>query len=321
MATIPTLTLRDGHSIPVVGLGTYGSPESGDRDKVKDAVKDAIAAGYRHIDTAWCYDVEQNVGAGVREAIAEGLVKREDLFITTKLWMYFMKRDEVVPALKDSLKKLGLDYVDLFLVHWPMGLVRDEGGAAFPKQWIADDSADINSDTWPGMEECSTLGLAKSIGVSNFNSIQLEKLLQTAKIPPVLNQVESHPLLGNRKLIDYCKTKKIVVTAYSPMGGSPMVQGQTPVRGGLFDSELLKSLATKYNKSVSQILIKFQVARGISVIPKSVTKSRIIENVNIFDFDFTPDELNAIEQMDRGERHVGIVMLNNSKEYPFSAEF
>lgn len=329
MPPIPSLPLNNGRTMPIVGLGTWASPDSGDRAKLKQAVKDAIAAGYRHIDTAWCYEVEEQVGEAVREAIAEGTVSRDELFITTKLWSFFMKRDQVVNALKESLQKLGLDYVDLYLVHWPVAIVRTNNagmyGSMFPVlddgSIGVDDSVDIATDTWPGMEECVKLGLAKSIGISNFNSQQIEKVLASAQIPPAVNQIESHPFLTNRKLIDFCHQRKIAITAYSPFGGAPHPAHHSKVRAGLFDSELVKNLAAKYGKQPSQILIKFHVQRGVSTIPKSVNKARMVDNMSVFDFELTAEELAALEQMDCGERHCSVPFMRHAKSYPFAIDF
>lgn len=221
MAGIPRLLLNNGQEMPVIGLGTYGHKESGDREKTTQAVKDAIlAAGYRHIDTAWCYDNEESIGEAIREVLATGNVTREELFVTSKLWWFFLKRDKVVSACRDSLQKLGLDYLDLYLIHWPMALV-DNGTGWFPKDaegnFLFDNEVDVFVETWKGMEECVCAGLVKSIGLSNFNSQQIEKVLSGAEIKPAVLQIECHPRLAQRPLIDFCRERGIVLTAYSPV--------------------------------------------------------------------------------------------------------
>lgn len=327
MSAIPTLTLNDGNKIPIIGLGTYGHPDSGDRDKTSQAVKDAIAAGYRHIDTAYVYEIEEAVGKAINESISEGVVKREELFITTKLHLIDFRRERVVPAAKKSLALLGLDYLDLYLAHWPVPL-KNVDGNLLPLdgdgKLLLDDDVDIYNETWKGLEEVKKLGLAKSIGISNFNSVQIDKLLEVAKIRPVVNQVESHPFLNQRKLRDFCSERGIVLTAYSPLGGSPFDVSKnserhlTPdVRAGLFENADIKALAAKYNKSVGQILLKFQVQRGISVIPKSVNKSRIAENASIFDFLLTAEEIEKLEGLNANLRYIAAEPYMPSKYYPF----
>ena len=183
MANIPTIELNDGSKCPLLGLGTYGSDESGDREKTAQAVYDAIVAGYRHIDTAYCYEVEDKVGEGIKKAIDEGIVKREDLFIVTKIWSTKLRPEKVAEQAKESLKNLGLDYVDLMLIHWPVALkdIPNEGAKGMLK-WmpcnedgsIAEDTeVDIHTDSWPAMEKLKEEGIAKSIGVSNYNTKQV----------------------------------------------------------------------------------------------------------------------------------------------------
>lgn len=174
----PAVKLNNGGAMPILGLGTFlgGNATADDRQKVYQAVRDAIDAGYRHIDTAHIYGIEDEVGRAVNDAIKSGTVKREELFIVTKLWLRMYKRDQVVPALRESLSKLKLEYVDLYLMHWPMPIVSDSPQDA-PEM---DNQLDIYSETWPGMEECVQLGLAKLIGVSNFNSQQIDQLMKVS---------------------------------------------------------------------------------------------------------------------------------------------
>jgi len=314
----PTLTLSNGNKIPIVGLGTMAHHEP---NKLYQAIRDAINVGYRHFDTAHIYMIEEEVGRAVNDATAAGDVTREELFITTKLWMDKFNRDKVVPALKESLAKLNLAYVDLYLMHSPLPLKgKDENGA-----WIMDNELDLSKETWPGMEECVELGLAKNIGVSNFNAQQIDQLLEHAKIKPTVHQVESHPHLSNRKLLDFCTSKQIVLTAYSPMGGTPNPDRNqshnNQVRLGLFEEPLVKQLAAKYNKSEGQVLIKFNAQRGLTVIPKSFTPSRITENINIFDFELTTDEIAALEALNRNERYCVWKTFASHRNFPFTAEF
>jgi diketogulonate reductase-like aldo/keto reductase len=309
----------------LLGLGTYGHKDSGDAEKTYQAVKDAIVAGYRHIDTAFVYGVEDVVGKAINDCIDDGVVTRDEVFVTTKLWLTSYRRDRVHEAIKESLKQLNLSYVDLYLIHWPVPLSATsdtpspDGGAD-----KIDDSIDIHNETWAAMEEVKAAGLAKSIGVSNYNEKLLTDLLAVAKVKPAINQIESHPFLSQKSLIKFCRGHGIELTAYSPLGGSPFdaataMPGQlsADVRAGLFENELVKSLALKYKKSAGQILLKFQVQRKVPTIPKSVTKSRIIENGQIFDFELTGDELSALEGMNRDLRYVLALMFKDSKYYPF----
>ena len=332
-ATIPNIKLNDGNSAPILGLGTSANVLSGDRDKVEQAVYDAIVAGYRHIDTAFMYEVEDKVGLAVKRAIDEGIVKRSDMFIVTKVWCTKLRPEKVAESARQSLKNLGMDYIDLFLVHWPVALKDHPTEDGKPwNSWPTkpdgtpdeDTDLDIFTETWPAMEKLKEEGLVKSIGVSNFNTKQIEKLLSVCKIKPSVNQVESTPFLNQEKLKAVCDKYGIVLTAYSPFGGSPKAKdGQLiphEVKVGLWENPTIKSLATKYGKSVGQILLKFHVQRGVMVIPKSVTKERIIENANIFDFELTPEEMASLIALNTGVRSIYPEGLSPCKNFPLNEE-
>jgi len=316
MAEVPKLKLNNGQEIPAFGLGTWKSKPG----EVTQAVKDAIDAGYRHIDGAHIYQNEPEVGAGIKAKIDEGVVKREDLFITSKLWNTFHRPDLVEPAIRTTLKDLGLEYVDLYLVHWPIAF-KEEGELA-PK----DDNGKIiyseadYLDTWKAMEEVAKKGLAKSIGVSNFNSEQLERLLSISTITPVTNQVECHPYLNQRRLIEFCKSKNITVTAYSPFG-SPDRPWAQPGEAKLLEDPKIVEVGKKYNKSAAQVILRWMVQRDVIVIPKSVNKGRIAENFNIFDFKLSDEDMEVIYAMDRNWRAVPVDQFKDNKYYPFHIEF
>ncbi|KAI1287994.1 Aldo-keto reductase family 1 member D1 [Halotydeus destructor] len=324
MANVPSVTLNNGCKIPIIGLGTY--VHRGDREKqdFREFVKDAIVTGYRHVDTAQLYENEESVGQAIKESIEAGIVTRDQVFVTTKLNWTNMAEENVVSSLRQSLRKLKLDYVDLFLVHAPIALSKSlqEDGKFEP-----DNAIDIHNGTWKAMEECVKLGLAKSIGVSNYNSKQLQETFNVAEIMPAVNQVESHPLLSQRKLLDFCNANGVALTAYSPLGGSPSTDAaiadglNIDIRKRLFTNELVNLLATKYNKSVAQVLLKYQVQRDVIVIPKSASKSRIAENMDIFDFDFTQDELNQLEKLNENARYAHLEQMRAAKNYPFDEEF
>ncbi|KAG6449785.1 hypothetical protein O3G_MSEX006238 [Manduca sexta] len=281
--TAPTIALNDGYNIPLLGLGTYGSRK--DIAKMREAVYWAIEAGYRHIDTAALYNNEREIGQGIADAISKGLVKREDLFITTKLWNDKHGKDQVVPAAKASLEKLGLDYVDLYLIHSTQA-EKDDGSPA---------DIDI-TETWLAMIEVRKQGLARSIGVSNFKTEHLDKIISNSSVYPAVNQVEIHPWLTQEQLVADCHGRGIAVTAYSPFGF--LVK-----RGGSNKNEdsTLLSIAEKYGKSTNQVVLRYLIDRHLIPIPKSTNKQRIVENMDVFDFRLTDEDISAINKLNKNK--------------------
>nr|XP_036850918.1 aldo-keto reductase family 1 member C15-like isoform X2 [Manis javanica] len=271
--------LNDGHSMPVLGLGTL-APEEVPKSKAREATKVAIDVGYRHVDAAYVYQNEEEVGQALREKIADGTVKREDLFYTTKLWATFFRPELVRPALERSLKKLQLDYVDLFLIHVPVAM--KPGEELLPKDASGEivlDAVDLR-ETWAALEKCKDAGLTKSIGVSNFNHEQLDMILNKPglKYKPVCNQVECHPYLNQSKLLEFCKSKDIVLVAYSVLGSQRdpnWVQEDSP---HLLEDPVLKEIAKKHNRNPGQISMRFLLQRGVVVLAKSFSEKRIKEN-------------------------------------------
>lgn len=276
-------TLNTGAKIPALGLGTWQSGPG----EVKAAVAHAIKSGYRHIDCAYCYGNEDEVGAGIKEGLEAAGLKRSDLFITTKLWCTYHTRVE--QNLDASLKSLGLDYVDLYLMHWPVAMNPDGNDEKFPKK--KDGSRDLilerkPVDTYKDMEELLQTGKVKAIGVSNFSKKFLEQLLPNVSVVPAANQIESHPLLPQQEIIDFCKEKGILVEAYSPLGstGSPLMKNEHVVK-----------IAEETRASPGAILLSYHIARGTVALPKSVTPSRIEENFKIVKL--SPKQLSAIEEI------------------------
>lgn len=313
MPEIPLLNLANGYKMPAFGLGTYLSKPG----EVEKTVMEAIDLGYRHIDTAFFYQNEKEIGQAIKAKIDDGTVKREDLFITTKLWNNRHKEESVVPMCKKSLENLGLSYVDLYLIHWPFAFV--EGDVLIPQDengtYLTTDTDYL--ETWRGMEECVRQGLTRSIGVSNFNSEQIQRLLDAAKIIPVNNQVEASVNLNQKRLIEFCNRRNITVTGYSPLG-RPGNRAGIP---NSLDHPVILELAKKYNKTAAQIALRYVLQQGTAIIPKTVTSSRLKENMDIFDFELNVDEMASIEKIGTGERIAPFNYVKGHKYWPFGIPF
>ncbi|KAG5880267.1 hypothetical protein JTB14_003416 [Gonioctena quinquepunctata] len=304
------LHLNNGLFIPAIGLGTYKSQP----DEVKEAVSYAIDVGYRHIDTAWYYKNEKEVGEAINEKLNEGSIKRKDLFVVTKLWNNFHEKKNVVPKLRESLESLKLEYIDLFLVHWPFGF--KENADLLPTDPSSYSDIDY-LETWEGMENCVKLGLTKSIGVSNFNQEQISRLLQNCKIKPVVNQVEVNPNFNQKELITFCKERDIVITGFCPLGRSTQ-SIDTPgcPLSTVLDPKVIE-IAGKYGKTAAQVVLRYLVSLGISVIPKSVNKSRILENFQILDFQLSCEDVLYLNSCNKNERVSSMSAYKDHKYYPF----
>jgi len=289
-----TVKLNTGRDMPIIGLGTWKSKPG----EVYEAVKAAIDAGYRHIDGAWVYGNEEEVGKAINEKIKDKTVAREQIFLTGKLWNTYHRRDLVIVNLQDTLKKLQIDYLDLYLMHWPMAYKEED--AAFPK----DENGKIIyssvhfKETWEALEDVFHKGLVKAIGVSNFNIPQLQELLHFAKVKPCVVQVELHPYLPQKELVNFCRSNGLVVTAFSPLG-SP---DRPPVMVEINDPELLldpvvNEIAKKHNKNAGQVLIRYHVQNGNVVIPKSAKPERIRSNLEIFDFNLDEHDFKELDKL------------------------
>ena len=255
-----TFELHNGVHMPYFGLGTYQSDN--DQEAI-DAVRWALDAGYRHVDTASVYKNEEGVGGGIQESS----VAREEVFVVSKVWNSDQGYESTLKAFEDSLKRLKLEYLDLYLVHWPV--------------------AGSYKDTWRAMEKLYAEGRVKAIGVSNFLRHHLEDLLQTAEVVPMVNQMEFHPYLVQQDLVDFCTSKNIQYEAWSPF-----------MQGKLFRLDICKELERKYNKSAAQIILRWDLQKGVVTIPKSAKKERILTNAAIFDFELTADEVAFLDSFD-----------------------
>ncbi|XVF43911.1 hypothetical protein PTKIN_Ptkin02bG0079500 [Pterospermum kingtungense] len=278
-----------GRKMPVIGMGTMADPF--DETALKEAVVEAIRVGYRHFDTASLYRSEKPLGEGLAEALKLGLVSsRDELFITSKLWCTDAHPHHVVPALKSSLRMLQLEYLDLYLIHWPLSAKPGKIGFPVPKEeQLAMDFKSV----WAAMEDCQRFGLTKSIGVSNFSCRKLENILSFATIPPSVNQVEISPLWQQQKLREFCKAKDVVVTAYSPLGAKGTRWGTDEV----MENETLKEIAKAHEKTVAQVCLRWAFEQGITFVVKSFNKERMKENLQIFDWALSSDDYNKIDEI------------------------
>ncbi|XP_032445334.1 aldo-keto reductase family 1 member D1-like isoform X2 [Xiphophorus hellerii] len=279
-----SIPLGDGNTIPLIGLGTYSNPQNTPKGTALAAVKRAIEVGYRHIDGALIYCNEDEVGQAIREKIADGTVKREDIFYCGKPGDTFYPQDE-------------------------------NGKCAYHKSDLC--------ATWEAMEACKDAGLAKSIGVSNFNKRQLELILNKPglKHKPVINQVECHPYFTQPKLREYCREKNIVIVGYSPLGTNRDPSWVNLECPPMLEDKLLTSIAQKYKKTTAQVCLRFNMQRGVVVIPKSFNLDRIKDNFQVFDFSLSEEEIKAIEGLNKNIRFVVLPFWADHPEYPFHEEY
>ncbi|CCQ59318.1 MAG: aldo/keto reductase [Crocosphaera sp.] len=295
-----TLTFNNGNTIPQFGLGTWKSKPG----EVKNAVKYALSIGYKHIDCAAIYGNETEVGEALKESFADNVVQREDIFITSKLWNNRHKKDDVVLGLKQTLKDLELDYLDLYLIHWPV--------AFKPEVIFPEDASGVLSlsevpliETWQGMEQAVNQGLVKNIGVSNFSIKKIDNIISNCSIKPAMNQVECHPYLQQDELLASCQQNDIVLTAYSPLGSKDrpdsLKQKNEPT---LLENEVIKNIAEKYQVTTAQILIKWAIERGTVVIPKSVSPERIKQNFEAQNINLDTEDMEQIKTLNRNYRYV-----------------
>jgi len=321
MTSNKMFTLNNGLEMPSIGIGTFLAPDA----EIETALDLAIEAGYRHIDTAPVYQNEKAIGRVLKKWLDSNLVKREDLYIVTKLPQYAMRPENVEATLKKkSLEDLQISYVDMYLIHGPVGLVELDENSKI--QVNADGTFKIDPKTdhvaiWKKMEEMVELGLTKSIGISNFNKKQIQKLVENGNIKPANLQIELHLYFQQKYLVDYCKNNNILVTAYSPLGSSSYVKSKKPTKSitepiiVLKDPEILK-LAEKYSKTPAQILLRWIIQRGICPIPKSTNPERLKQNLNVFDFELLKEEMIALSLLDKRLRLFDGSTFKGTEKHP-----
>ncbi|WP_422360216.1 aldo/keto reductase [Reichenbachiella sp.] len=295
-----TYTLSNGDQMPALGLGTWKS-EPGE---VYKAIRTAISVGYKHFDCAYIYQNETEIGAALSDAIMTGEVNREELWITSKLWNTHHRQTDVKECLNVTLKALQLDYLDLYLVHWPVAHKKD---VIFPQDGNSLVSLrDIPlEETWKGMEEVQKAGLVKHIGVANFSAKKIAQVNQSASQRIEVNQVELHPLLQQKDLLDFCRKEEVILTAYSPLGSRDRIpQMKAEDEPDLFEIPTVKAIAENHNCSPAQVLVAWAINRDTVVIPKSTNEARLKQNLKAANIQLSTDEMNKISNLDKHFRYV-----------------
>jgi alcohol dehydrogenase (NADP+) len=294
------LTFDNGDKMPALGLGTWKSAKG----EVYTAVKTAIEMGYRHFDCALVYGNEQEIGQAFADAMAEGTVKRQELWITSKLWNNSHEKQYILPSINTTLKDLQLDYLDLYLVHWPVALKRE---VAYPQK--GEDMLSLTAvplaETWAEMIVLKEMGLTRHIGVSNFSTKKINEIAQATGILPEVNQLEMHPFLQQSAMLDFCQSKGIHLTGYCPLGSADrpanrIVDGEPK----LFENFAIRELAFAKGCSPAQIMLAWAVNRGTSVIPKSVNPQRLAENLAAADIELTPQEMEIMRGLNLHYRYI-----------------
>ncbi|KAK9875415.1 hypothetical protein WA026_007808 [Henosepilachna vigintioctopunctata] len=323
---IPSFTLNTGKKIPSIGYGTYQAKNN----ELEKALDIALEAGYRHIDTALVYENEKPIGNVLKRWFTDGKLKREDIFLVTKLPIGANRPSDVSIFLNKSLENLQVDYVDLYLIHAPFSFKRIEGNL-YPKR--ADGSIELDNsvdhlEVWKEMEKQMNAGLTKAIGLSNFNKTQVERILKNCKTTPSSLQVELHVYLQQNELVDFCKKNNIIMTAYSPLG-SPgrgaynRKNGKKDALPDVLGNPTVTAIAKKHSKTPAQVVLRYDIQRGIIPIPKSTNPARLKQNIDIFDFELDEQDVRDLKALDSGVRILDFLEfkgIENHPEYPFRSE-
>jgi len=303
-----SLTLQNGDKLPKVGYGFWKV----DPDRTAGLVQEAVKRGYRHLDCACDYGNEKQVGQGIQATLKAGDCSREDLWVTSKLWNTYHAPEHVEAACRKSLSDLQLDYLDLYLIHFPISQKYVPFEERYPPGWFSDPEAanpkmEMNpvpiAETWKAMEKLVDDGLVKHIGISNFGTSLIRDLLSTARIRPSVLQVELHPYLTQEKLLKYCEMEQIAVTGFSPLGAlSYLSLNMADREESVLEQKVMKAAAERTGKSPAQVVLRWGVQRGTAVIPKTEKPERLTENLSLFDFELTDDEMQAISGLNRNRR-------------------
>ncbi|HVX12310.1 MAG TPA: aldo/keto reductase [Pirellulales bacterium] len=294
--------------MPVVGLGTWKI----ERSATASVVREAIGIGYRHLDAACDYGNETEVGAGLRAALESGICTRDELWVTSKLWNTYHAGEHVRPAAERSLRDLGLAYLDLYLVHFPIALEFVPLEQRYPPGWFHDPGAAMPrlrpskvplAETWRAMERLVADGLVRNIGVCNYNCALLRDLLSYANIRPAVLQVELHPFLAQPKLLRFCREEGIAVTGFSPLGALSYVSlGMAGVGDSVLERPIVRETAVRHGKTPAQVVLRWGVQRGTAIVPKTSQRERLAENLQLFDFELSDAEMRAISELDYNRR-------------------
>lgn len=303
-----SLTLRTGDQFPVVGLGVWKIAN----EQVSEIVQQALKVGYRHFDCACDYGNEQEVGAGLRAAFDSGDCSRDDVWVTSKLWNTYHAKEHVRPACEKTLADLGLDYLDLYLIHFPITLKYVPFEERYPPGWFFDPDANHPKmeedkvpirETWEAMEGLVDAGLVKNIGVCNYGTSLLRDLMSYAKILPAVLQVESHPYLTQEKLLRFCKENDIAYTAFSPLGALSYFElNMADQSDSVLTEDVVTQAANRLGKTPAQVVLRWGVQRDTAIVPKTSNVDRLKENLDIFDFELTAEEMDAISALDQNRR-------------------